>query len=85
MRMLLRGPRKSIYKKENDSEEKGAEGMTELAMAIESLKKSQGFFSFDIFIIEKMGFLSHVDTYCDDITTQMRIDAYHERNELYIF
>lgn len=52
--------------------------MTELAMAIESLKKSQGFFSFDIFIIEKMGFLSHVDTYCDDITTQMRIDAYHE-------
>ena len=53
-RMLLRGPRKSIYKKENDSEEKGAEGMTELAMAIESLKKSQGFFSFDIFIIQKM-------------------------------
>ena len=47
--------------------------MTELAMTIESLKKSQSFFSFDIFIIGKMGFLSVAD-----ITEQMRIDAYHE-------
>lgn len=52
--------------------------MAELAMAIESLKKSQSFFSFDIFIIEKMGCLSTADTRCADITIQVRTDAYHE-------
>lgn len=52
--------------------------MTELAMTIESLKRSQGFFSFDMFMIEKMGFLPVADACCDNITSQMRIDAYHE-------
>ena len=52
--------------------------MTELEMTIESLKRSQSFFSFDIFIIGKMGFLPITDTCCEDITSQVRIDAYHE-------
>jgi len=52
--------------------------MAGLAMTIESLKKSQGFFSFDAFLIEKMGFRPAADTCQSGITEQMRLDAYHE-------
>lgn len=52
--------------------------MENLADIIDALKKSKCFFSFDSFLIWKMGFLLTDNIYATNITEQMRLDAYHE-------
>ena len=52
--------------------------MKELAATIEILKESKDFFSFDIFLINKMGMHSSEIKRSEEITEEIRQNAYHE-------